>query len=140
MKRKLFQLLRRTRVYTPEVYNPLPNRLNWEQIEARPRQEGNNVVKGTSKRVVVVKSPDSRVFEQAIFIVREDFLSHHREGDRKDILREAQDVANRYIQSTVPPARPWTPLTLPLPARIGAAGAAAAALVWAVLHFAFGLL
>ena len=30
------------------------------------------LVKGVSRRVVVVKSPDPKLFEQAIFIVREE--------------------------------------------------------------------
>ena len=139
MKHRLLQMLRGTKVYVPDGYNSLPKRLNWEQIEARPRQEGNNVVKGTSKRVVVVKSPDSRVFEQAIFIVREDFLARHREGGGNDILREAQDVADHYIRSTVLPAHRWTPLDLPLPARIGGIAAVALAVVWAGAHFLFGI-
>lgn len=30
------------------------------------------MVKGVARRVIVVKSPDPRLFEQAIFIVKED--------------------------------------------------------------------
>ena len=37
-------------------------------------QEAAEVVKGTAKRVIVVKSPDKKVFEEAIFIVREDYM------------------------------------------------------------------
>ena len=55
------------------------------------------MVKGTSKRVVVVKSPDPKIFEQAIFIVREDFLGH----GRTNALKEAQQVADAYIKSAV---------------------------------------
>ena len=33
------------------------------------------MVKGTSRRVIVVDSPDTELFEQAIFIVRNDILS-----------------------------------------------------------------
>ena len=73
-------------------------RLNWEQIESKPHREGRNVVKGTNKRVVVVKSPDPKVFEQAIFIVREDFLG---KSGRTDALKEAQQVADAYIRSAV---------------------------------------
>ncbi len=40
------------------------------------------MVKGISKRVVVVQPDDSAVFEQAIFIVRD--------GGRQDIIKEAQ--------------------------------------------------
>ena len=136
---KLFQRLGRTKVYTPGMYKGLPKRLNWEQIEARPRQEGRNVVKGTSKRVVVVKSPDSRVFEQAIFIVREDFLAR-RAGGGGDILREAQDVADHYIRSTVLEPRKFRLPYLPLPLKIGAAAGGAAGVVWAALHFIFGII
>ena len=139
---KLFQRLGRTKVYTPGMYKGLPKRLNWEQIEARPRQEGRNVVKGTSKRVVVVKSPDSRVFEQAIFIVREDFLAR-RAGGGGDILREAQDVADHYIRSTVLEPRKFNlrlPASLPLPAKIGAVAGGVAGVAWAAMHFIFGIL
>ncbi len=33
------------------------------------------MVKGTSRRVIVVDSPDTELFEQAIFLVRNDVLS-----------------------------------------------------------------
>lgn len=127
----LFQMLRRTKVYHPGMYKGLPKRLNWEQIEARPRQGGKNVVKGTSKRVVVVKSPDPKIFEQAIFIVREDFLK--RTGsDQGDILREAQDVADRYIRATVrAPGRRFPHLP---PYAFAAFGALFAGAVWLALH------
>ena len=87
-----------TKIYVPGMHKSLPKRLNWEQIEARPLREGRNVVKGTSKRIVVVKSPDPKVFEQAIFIVREDFLG---KCGRTDALKEAQQVADAYIRSAV---------------------------------------
>lgn len=98
---RFFQRWRKTRKYFPARKNsPLPKWLNWEQIEARPRKEGVNVVKGTNKRVVVVKSPDSRVFEQAIFIVREDYFGL-RQNTSGDILREAEDVADQYMKNTI---------------------------------------
>ena len=56
------------------------------------------MVKGTSKRVVVVKSPDPKIFEQAIFIVREDFFGR-RSGT--DALKEAQEVADDYIRRAI---------------------------------------
>lgn len=55
------------------------------------------MVKGTSKRIVVVRSPDPKVFEQAIFVVKEDFLGR---GRQVDALKEAQSVANAYIRGT----------------------------------------
>ena len=95
---RLFQRLRRTRVYDPYMNKRIPKRLNWEQIEARQQKEGRRVVKGTSKRIVVVKSPDPKIFEEAIFIVKEDFLGR---GGRISALKEAQKVADAYIRSTV---------------------------------------
>ncbi len=58
------------------------------------------MVKGTSKRVVVVKSPDPKFFEQAIFILRED-LRAKIGGDSSEVLREAQKVADDYVKNYV---------------------------------------
>ena len=93
------------------------------------------MVKGTNKRVVVVKSPDPRVFEQAIFIVREDFFSGQKDRKGADVLREAQDVADRYIRSTVlqPRLRRVPPYLIP------AGAAALLGLAWLALHL-FGVL
>ena len=95
---RLIDRLRKTRVYRPGANKTLPKRLNWEQIEARPPKEGKTVIKGTSKRIVVVKSPDPKVFEEAIFVVKEDFLG---KSCRIDALKEAQQVANAYIRGAV---------------------------------------
>ena len=102
--------IRHTKIYVPGMNNGLPKRLNWEQIEARPHREGKSVVKGTSKRIVVVKSPDPKVFEQAIFIVREDFLGQR---GRANALKEAQQVADDYVRSAVAvPKRTFSDLSL----------------------------
>ena len=55
------------------------------------------MVKGTSRRVILVKSPDPKVFEEAIFIVREDAGSRGATPDL--ILREAQSVASEYVRT-----------------------------------------
>ncbi len=47
-------------------------RLNYKQ--KTDNREAAEVVKGVAKRVIVVKSPDPKVFEEAIFIVREDYM------------------------------------------------------------------
>lgn len=90
--------VRRTKIYDPYMHKPLPKRVNWEQIETGPHREGKRVVKGTSKRIVVVKSPDPKVFEEAIFIVKEDFLGR---GGHPSALKEAQRVADEYIRASV---------------------------------------
>ena len=51
------------------------------------------MVKGVSKRVVVVKSPEGETFEQALFIVREETGS--AEKSRAEVLREARHPAKR---------------------------------------------
>lgn len=70
------------------------------------------MVKGVSRRVILVKSPDPKLFEQAIFIVREDALSGG--GVTADqVLAQARQAARHYIRrnsrwgrglSRVPPA------------------------------------
>lgn len=95
---RFFDRLRRTKTYIPGMHKTFPKRVNWEQIESRTEKERKSVVKGTSKRVVVVKSPDPKVFEEAIFIVKEDYLGRSR---RTDALKEAQRVADAYVRGTV---------------------------------------
>ena len=53
------------------------------------------MVKGISRRVVVVDSPDPRFFEQAIFIVRNDAAG---EGvSSRELVEEARRVARNYV-------------------------------------------
>ena len=53
------------------------------------------MVKGTSRRVIVVDSPDPKLFEQAIFIVRNDAFS--RDGvTSQQVLGEACRIAQGY--------------------------------------------
>lgn len=53
------------------------------------------MVKGVSRRVIVVDSPDPQLFEQAIFIVRNEAFA--REGVTSDqVVSEACRVAKGY--------------------------------------------
>lgn len=55
------------------------------------------MVKGISRRVVVVDSPDQRFFEQAIFILRNDAAG---EGvTARDLVEEAKRIARGYAGS-----------------------------------------
>lgn len=65
------------------------------------------MVKGVTKRVVVVRCPDTKFFDQAIFMVRDDTLS--QEGRSPEhVLEEACRVADSYIrQHTEPRKRRW---------------------------------
>ena len=79
------------------LYNTLRFRLNWNHFTNK--QEAENVVKGLSRKVIIVKSPDPKIFEQAIFIVRDDYLSTQGVG-QKELLRQARAAANGYVNST----------------------------------------
>ena len=55
------------------------------------------MVKGITRRVVVIKSPDQNIFDEAVFIVREDAL--HRGVTNSEILRDAQDAAEGALRA-----------------------------------------
>lgn len=91
------------------LYNCSKFRLHWNQFTTE--QEAGNVVKGLSRKVIIVKSPDPKIFEQAIFIVRDDFLSTQGIGE-KELLKQAQAAANGYVEGThgwhrFPRLSPW---------------------------------
>ena len=49
------------------------------------------MVKGISRQVIVVESPDKKLFEQAIFILREDAVGAEGITDAQ-LLREARQL------------------------------------------------
>lgn len=64
------------------------------------------MVKGTSRRVIVVDSPDPKLFEQAIFIVKNDAFS--RDGvTPQQVLGEACRIARGYAASQTASASGW---------------------------------
>ena len=140
VKLSIFDRLKKTRVYRTGTYKPLPKRLNWEQIESeslenRSVREAGNVVKGTTRRVVVVKSPDPKVFEQAFFIVREDFHGHDG-NDSDDILRQAQKVADDYVRGFSEPQTVGAKEALWQPLLFASLGGGCVGLVWFLLRLA----
>lgn len=63
------------------------------------------MVKGNSRQVLVVKSPDPRLFEQAIFLLREDVAE--QEGvTPHELLEEAQTIAEQYAAQGIRKKRP----------------------------------
>ncbi len=56
------------------------------------------MVKGVTKRVVVVRCPDTKYFDQAIFMVREDAMDGR---SPEHVLEEACRVADSYIRENV---------------------------------------
>jgi hypothetical protein len=121
-----WQRLRPTKKYRRATGNKTPKkRLDWEHIEG-----GVGVVKGISKRVVVVNSPDPKIFEQAIFIVREDFAGQAGVSEQ-EVLRQAREAADSYIRKG---ALNTDRLLARAPASlIAAAGAAATGIAWLAL-------
>ena len=89
------------------------------------------MVKGVSRRIIVVDSPDPKIFERAIFIVREDFTGQQGISEA-ELLRQARQAAGGCL-STEERGRLWTRLRGVLYA---AAGAAAAALAWVMVQMA----
>ena len=86
------------------------------------------MVKGTSRRVIVVDSPDTDLFEQAIFIVRNDVLSD-RGVTAQMLVDEACRVARSYARTHMPRRqifRRGTPLFW------GALGAGAIGVMWLI--------
>lgn len=78
------------------------------------------MVKGISRRVVVVDSPDQRFFEQAIFIVRNDAAG---EGvTSRELVEEARRVARNYATGGGRIPRGFRDLSPALYALMGAAG------------------
>ncbi len=70
------------------------------------------MAKGTSRRVIVVDSPDTNLFEQAIFIIRSDIAAKEGVSAQK-LVDEACRVARNYSRAHSPtraPLRPGTPL------------------------------
>lgn len=67
--------------------------LNWKQMVP---QEGSSVVKGLSRRVIVVKSPDKRYFDEAIFVLKDELFNSG--ADSTAVIREARKAANCYLK------------------------------------------
>ena len=53
------------------------------------------MIKGVSRRVIVVRAPDTTLFEQAIFLLREDAP----EVSDAQVLRQACRAADDYVRA-----------------------------------------
>lgn len=88
------------------------------------------MVKGTSRRVIVVDSPDPKLFEQAIFIVKNEAFT--RGVTSQQVLGEACRIAQGYAARQSQPVPFWR--------RISRWGWIAAGLAAAAVGLAFWLL
>ena len=80
------------------------------------------MVKGISRQVIVVQSPDPKLFEQAIFILKDEVVA---QGVTDEMLLKEAQMAVRHV------GRQKHPLYLFGPAW-AAGGMAITALVWAL--------
>ena len=55
------------------------------------------MVRGAAKHVIVIKNPDKRIFEQAIFIVKRDLFRKNGQSE-EEILLEARRAAEGYVK------------------------------------------
>lgn len=92
---------------------------------------GHTVVKGITRQVILVKSPDPKLFEEAIFIVREEALA--REGvSAEQVIKQARQAADGYLKE----GRAWNRRLRQVPGMVwGAAGAVAASAGWMLWLF-----
>lgn len=81
------------------------------------------MVKGVSRRVVVVQPDNNALFEQAIFLVR-DYAA-----PKGEVLREACRIADRYLIGVRPRARHFSVRQM---AAAFCAGAGLVGIIWAV--------
>ena len=92
------------------------------------REERRTMVKGTSRRVIVVDSPDPKLFEQAIFIVKNDAFT--QEGiTSQQILGEACRIARGCAPEPAEKPSLWRRMPWWCWMLLGAASAAGAALL-----------
>ena len=87
------------------------------------------MVKGISRRVVVLDAPDGRFFEQAIFIVRND--ASERGVSAQELVEEARRVARACAERTLAPPKNRRRSAAPLLCALF--GAVSVALAWALV-------
>ena len=90
------------------------------------------MVKGTSRRVIVVNSPDTDLFEQAIFLVRTDAAALGGVSAQR-LVDEACSVARSCALSAAPPLPRRSP-----PLLWASVGAGTIALAWLITALLFG--
>ena len=76
----------------PFLYKLSSRRADWKRVRKR---EAALMVKGTNRQVIVVRSPDPQVFEEAIFVLREEYLRGRRS---EQAVEEARRAASDYLR------------------------------------------
>ncbi len=89
--------LRPPRFLRAVMHKIRPRGLNSMHRKFLAQGGGERVVKGTARRVIVVKDLDPAIFEEAIFIVREDALERRGVSAAK-LMEEARQIAAGYTR------------------------------------------
>ena len=84
------------------------------------------MVKGISRQVILVQSPDPKLFDQAIFLLREDAFSAPGVTPEQ-VLRQARQAADGYLRKNTILGRVARRLPGPV---WGLLGAGSTSLVW----------
>ena len=86
------------------------------------------MVKGVSRQIIMVDSPDPSMFEKAIFIIRDG-----KDGaGYAELMKQAQSIAENYLRENVERRRKKA-----APAAYAAAGAALTGALWLLARFVF---
>lgn len=72
---------------------------------------GAEPVRGLSRRIIVVPSPDKSIFQEAVFILRDDYLSCQGIS-RRALLLQARACAEEYLARCFPAGRNESALTV----------------------------
>ena len=67
------------------------------------------MVKGISRRVIVVRSPDPRFFEQAIFLMKEDAFHNSTVSADQKPVRRRQATCAAVLERAAPPGGAGSP-------------------------------
>lgn len=62
------------------------------------------LIKGIQKHVVVVKTPEPEIFEEAIFVVKESYIKNAH-GSQIEVMRQAELTAERFLAENLPQKR-----------------------------------
>lgn len=91
------------------------------------------MVKGINRRVIVVNTPDPKLFDQAIFLLKEDAFG--AEGvSPEQVIRQARQAADGYLRKNTVVGRAAARLS---PTACAGVGALLASGVWAAVLFLF---
>ena len=93
------------------MIGPLGDRLRSLSRRMVPRRRAaresseKEVIQGRAGNVIIVKSPNTEYFKEAIFILCDDLFTR-RGVNSRELLREAKQAADEYCAEHAPPREP----------------------------------